>query len=226
MRCRVVGVIVTLTLSLLPAPLTANAQPSRNLALLSPYAFSSRRTKSSAEPCKETTVLSNLPVVTQLHSHTASLWFNILVQKNNVQETCAGMSIVNRSQVMWAPPDVFGLFSGSVGSFSDNLGLGGVIFSFNAGTKPRCSRAGRLMFSGRYNYAANPERTPAPFQNRNRLRLPGKTNVHDPRRGGPLHRAVAAGVETVGHRGDGGIAGAGPAAGCAFANAFHRRFSW
>jgi hypothetical protein len=162
MRCRVVGVIVTLTLSLLPAPLTANAQPSRNLALLSPYAFSSRRTKSSAEPCKETTVLSNLPVVTQLHSHTASLWFNILVQKNNVQETCAGMSIVNRSQVMWAPPDVFGLFSGSVGSFSDNLGLGGVIFSFNAGTKPRCSRAGRLMFSGRYNYAANPERTPAP----------------------------------------------------------------
>jgi hypothetical protein len=219
MRCRVVGVIVTLTLSLLPAPLTANAQPSRNLALLSPYAFSSRRTKSSAEPCKETTVLSNLPVVTQLHSHTASLWFNILVQKNNVQETCAGMSIVNRSQVMWAPPDVFGLFSGSVGSFSDNLGLGGVIFSFNAGTKPRCSR---VVITTRPTQNVRLPR----FQNRNRLRLPGKTNVHDPRRGGPLHRAVAAGVETVGHRGDGGIAGAGPAAGCAFANAFHRRFSW
>jgi hypothetical protein len=82
------------------------------------------------EACRKTTVLSNLPVVTQLRSHTASFWFNILVQKNNVRETRAGMSKVNRSQVMWAPPDVLGLFSGSVGSFSDNLGLGRVIFSF------------------------------------------------------------------------------------------------
>jgi hypothetical protein len=63
MRCRVVGVVVTLTLSLLPAPLTANAQPSRNLALLSPRAFSSRRTKSSAEPCAKTAVFPHAHVI-------------------------------------------------------------------------------------------------------------------------------------------------------------------
>jgi hypothetical protein len=66
MRCRVVGVIVTLTLSLLPAPLTANAQPSRNLALLSPRAFSPRRTKSSAEPCAKTIVFSDAHGITSL----------------------------------------------------------------------------------------------------------------------------------------------------------------
>src|SRR2546428_8675238 len=32
------------------------------------------------------------------------------------------MSKANRSQVMWAQSNVFGLFSVSVGSFSDNLG--------------------------------------------------------------------------------------------------------
>jgi hypothetical protein len=40
----------------------------------------------------------------------------------------------------------------SVGSFSANVGLGRIIFSWNVGTKPLCSRAGRFMFSRRYSY--------------------------------------------------------------------------
>jgi hypothetical protein len=40
----------------------------------------------------------------------------------------------------------------SVGSFSDNVGLGRVIFSVNVGMKLRCFRAERFIFSGRYTY--------------------------------------------------------------------------
>jgi hypothetical protein len=40
----------------------------------------------------------------------------------------------------------------SVGSFSVNVGLGRVIFSFNVGMKLRCSRAEQFMFSGCYSY--------------------------------------------------------------------------
>src|SRR5262247_2729570 len=53
---------------------------------------------------------------------------------------------------MWVPRDVLGLFSMSVGSCSDNLGWGRVIFSANVGRKLRCSRAGRFTLSGRYSY--------------------------------------------------------------------------
>jgi hypothetical protein len=53
---------------------------------------------------------------------------------------------------MWAQLDVFGLFSISVGSFLDNAGLSALIFSFNVGTKLRCSRAERFMLSRRYIY--------------------------------------------------------------------------
>ena len=44
-------------------------------------------------------------------------------------------------ELMWVQADVLGLFLGSVGSFSDNVG-----------TKLRCSRAERFMFSRRYTY--------------------------------------------------------------------------
>jgi hypothetical protein len=43
------------------------------------------------------------------------------------------MSKANRSQVTWVQPDVFGLFSLSVGSFSANVGLSAIIFSLNLG---------------------------------------------------------------------------------------------
>jgi hypothetical protein len=56
---------------------------------------------------------------------------------------------------MWAEPDVFGLFSVSVGSFLDNLGWGRAIFSQNVGMKLRCSRADRFTFAGRYTYDAS-----------------------------------------------------------------------
>jgi hypothetical protein len=36
---------------------------------------------------------------------------------------------------VWIQPDVFGLFSRSVGSFSVNLGLSAMIFSWNVGSK-------------------------------------------------------------------------------------------
>ena len=52
------------------------------------------------------------------------------------------------SHGIWVQPDVFGLFSESVGSFSNNLGFSASIFSRNVGRKRRCSRAGRFMFSG------------------------------------------------------------------------------
>jgi hypothetical protein len=69
------------------------------------------------EPCGKTIVLSYPPFITRLPSHTASLWSNILVQKNNVRETCPEMSNVNGSHMMWAQSDVFGLFSESVDSW-------------------------------------------------------------------------------------------------------------
>jgi site-specific recombinase XerD len=40
-----------------------------------------------------------------------------------------------------------------MGLFLDNVGWGRVLFSPTVGTKMRCSRAGRLIFSGRYSYA-------------------------------------------------------------------------
>jgi integrase len=42
--------------------------------------------------------------------------------------------------------------SHNVGSFLDNVGWGRVLFSWNVGTKVRCSRAGRFIFSRRYSY--------------------------------------------------------------------------
>ena len=62
------------------------------------------------------------------------------------------MSKVHRSHSIRVQPDVFGLFSGSVGSFSANVGLSALIFSDNLGTKRRCYRAERFMFSGYYSY--------------------------------------------------------------------------
>jgi hypothetical protein len=44
------------------------------------------------------------------------------MQQNNVRETRADMSKANRSQIEWVQPDVCGLFSVSVGSFSANVG--------------------------------------------------------------------------------------------------------
>jgi hypothetical protein len=53
---------------------------------------------------------------------------------------------------MWVKPDVCGLFSMSVGSFSGNMGLSALIFSDNVGRKLRCFRAEPFIFSGHYNY--------------------------------------------------------------------------
>jgi hypothetical protein len=64
------------------------------------------------------------------------------------------MSKLNCSQVVWARPDVFGLFSASEGTFSIIVGLSATIFSLNMGTKLRCYQAGRFMLSRRYNYLA------------------------------------------------------------------------
>jgi hypothetical protein len=46
--------------------------------------------------------------------------------------------------------DILGLFLDNMGSFSIIVGLHAIVFSWNPGTKLRCSRAGRLMFSGRH----------------------------------------------------------------------------
>jgi hypothetical protein len=73
------------------------------------------------------------------------------------------MSMPNYSQGMWVQPDVFGLFSVSVGSFSDNPGLGTIVFSDNLGRKVRCSQAGRFIFSGRYTYETPFDRYDTPF---------------------------------------------------------------
>jgi hypothetical protein len=62
------------------------------------------------------------------------------------------MSKVNRSHVMWAHSDVFGLFSGSVVSFSIIVGSGPCLFSANVGWKLRCSRAEQFMLLGHYKY--------------------------------------------------------------------------
>jgi hypothetical protein len=58
--------------------------------------------------------------------------------------------VISCSHRRWAEPDVCGFFSNIVGSFSDNVGWGRVLFSLTVGTKLRCSRAGRLMFAGNY----------------------------------------------------------------------------
>jgi hypothetical protein len=77
----------------------------------------------SEELCAKTTVLLNQSLMTRLPSYPASLWSNILVQKNNVQETCPEMSKVNRSHVRWAQSDVCGLFSDNVGSWPNGIKL-------------------------------------------------------------------------------------------------------
>ena len=97
----------------------------------------------------KTTVFLRAPYAAS-PSHPAWLRFNILVQQNNVREICADMSQANRSHIMWVQPDVLGLFSVSVSSFSDNVGLSALIFSDNVGTKGRCYRAEPFIFSGRY----------------------------------------------------------------------------
>jgi hypothetical protein len=56
----------------------------------------------------------------------------------------------DHSQGMWVRPHVCGLFSPNVGSFLNNLGWDRALFSRTVGTKARCSRAGRSMFSGNY----------------------------------------------------------------------------
>jgi hypothetical protein len=58
------------------------------------------------------------------------------------------------SHRLWAESDVCGLFSVSVGSFLDNVGLNALIFSVNVGMKLRCFRAELFIFSGRYTYQA------------------------------------------------------------------------
>jgi hypothetical protein len=42
-------------------------------------------------------------------------------------------ALAGHSHSMWAQPDVLGLFSGSVGSFLNNLGLSAMIFSLTVG---------------------------------------------------------------------------------------------
>ena len=101
-------------------------------------------------PREKTTVFLHEPSMLRSPSRPACLRFNILVQKNNVREIRADMSTANRSQLTWVQSDVCGLFSVWVRSFSDNLGLSAIIFSVNVGTKLRCSRAERFMFSRRY----------------------------------------------------------------------------
>ncbi len=59
--------------------------------------------------------------------------FEILVAKNTVREIRSDMSKENRSHMIWVHLDVLGLFSVSVGSFSVNLGLRVVLFSWNLG---------------------------------------------------------------------------------------------
>jgi hypothetical protein len=61
---------------------------------------------------------------TSLSPKPASTRYNILVQKNNVREIHADMSKANCSHRIWVQPDVLGLFSVGVGSFSDNVGSG------------------------------------------------------------------------------------------------------
>jgi hypothetical protein len=85
-------------------------------------------TKSDAEPggvghvCTRKGAYAKTTVFVYEHltapspSQPACLRFNILVQQNNVRETRSDMSKANRSQVTWVQPDIFGLFSGSVGS--------------------------------------------------------------------------------------------------------------
>jgi hypothetical protein len=76
--------------------------------------------------------------------HPTALPLQHTGSENNVRETRSDMSKVNRSHGIWVQPDVFGLFSGSVGSFSANVGLRAAIFSLNVGMKVCCSRAGHL----------------------------------------------------------------------------------
>jgi hypothetical protein len=80
------------------------------------------------------------PTLIQAGNAVAGWVFGILVERFKA----------HRSHIMCAQPDVLGLFLVSVGSFSDNVGLSALIFSDNLGTKPRCYRAERFMFSGYY----------------------------------------------------------------------------
>jgi hypothetical protein len=68
---------------------------------------------------------------------------------------------------MWVQPDVLGLFSESVGSFSSIVGLSASIFSRIVGSILRCYRAEPFIFSGRYNYytARDNEELGAPSRN-------------------------------------------------------------
>jgi hypothetical protein len=104
------------------------------------------------DSCEKTTVFLHAPSTLCSPSPPACLRFTILVQQNNVREIHADMSQANCSHRIWVQPDVLGLFSVGVGSFSDNLGLRAIIFSDNVGRKLRYSRAERFMLSGRYSY--------------------------------------------------------------------------
>ena len=53
--------------------------------------------------------------------------------------------------LMWSRPDVIGLFSINVVSFSRNVVLSGPLFSGNVVRKSGCFWARRFMFSVRYN---------------------------------------------------------------------------
>src|SRR5271166_1669318 len=56
---------------------------------------------------------------------------------------------------MWSRPDILGLFSINVVSFSRNVVLSALSFSANVVRDGRCFRARAFMFSGRYSYKGN-----------------------------------------------------------------------
>ena len=82
---------------------------------------------------RKTTVFLHEPFIARSASPPACLRFKILVRKKNVRKICSDMGKVNHSHLMWVQPDVCGLFSGSVRSFSANVGWGAFIFSDNLG---------------------------------------------------------------------------------------------
>jgi insertion element IS1 protein InsB len=87
-------------------------------------------------------VFSNQQRLPNVLSQSLGAWSEILVAKNNVQETRADMSKLNRPHESWVQSDVLGLFLDNVRSFSMIVGLRVIIFSWNVGRKWRCSRAG------------------------------------------------------------------------------------
>jgi hypothetical protein len=71
---------------------------------------------------EKTTVFLHDPFTARAPSQPTSLRFKILVRKNNVRDIRSEMSKAHRSHGMWVQPDVCGLFSKMVGSFSANVG--------------------------------------------------------------------------------------------------------